>query len=88
MKKYWNRLLAGGMALAMALTLLPVQTLAQEWQTTDAAEQSLLLPVIQKGEEAPEPQGYGETSTFDLTPNEAAVNYAYVGDRDIVARDV
>ena len=88
MKKYWNRLLAGGMALAMALTLLPVQTLAQEWQTTDAAEQSLLLPVIQEGEEAPEPQGYGETSTFDLAPNEATVSYAYVGDTSISTSDV
>lgn len=60
MKKYWNRLLAGGMALAMALTLLPVQTLAQElWgppeaePQVDAATRSITLPVLTQDGEIP-----------------------------------
>ena len=60
MKKYWNRLLAGGMALAMALTLLPVQTLAQElWDSpeaepqVDAATRSITLPVLTQDGEIP-----------------------------------
>lgn len=60
MKKYWNRLLAGGMALAMALTLLPVQTLAQElWDPpeaepqVDAATRSITLPVLTQDGEIP-----------------------------------
>lgn len=60
MKKYWNRLLAGGMALAMALTLLPVQTLAQElWDPpeaepqVDAAPRSITLPVLAQDGEIP-----------------------------------
>lgn len=60
MKKYWNRLLAGGMALAMALTLLPVQTLAQElWDPpeaepqVDAAMRSITLPVLTQDGEIP-----------------------------------
>lgn len=69
------------MAFVMTLSLLPAQVLAAEPGTSEEAfEQTLILPVIQEGDEAPEPQGYGAISTFALTPHVESISYAYVGD--------
>ena len=81
MRKPGRRILAACMAFVMTLSLLPAQVLAAEPGTAEEAfEQTLTLPVIQEGDEAPEPQGYGAISTFALTPHEESVSYAYVGD--------
>ena len=85
MRKQWNRLLAGGMALAMALTLLPAQTLARElWDSPEAepqvdaaAPQSITLPVLAQDGEIPlseEEEETGPISYVHVTQG----NYFYL----------
>ena len=88
MKKAGRQILAACMAFVMTLSLLPAPVLAAEPGTAEEAfEQTLTLPVIQEGDEAPEPQGYGSISTFDLKPHEESVSYAYVGDDSMYVRE-
>lgn len=80
MKKARQQVLAACMAFVMTLSLLPVHALAADPEPAEEASvQTLLLPIVQEGEEGPEPQG-SSISTFALTSGEAYVSYAYAGD--------
>ncbi len=88
MRKGMRKILSACLALVMVMSLLPAPVLAvSDVQPEETLEgQTLFLPVIEQGEEAPEPQGYGVSagnSRSSLTPNTAGCSYAYAGAESI-----
>lgn len=75
MRKEIRKILSLCLVLTMVLSLLPLPALAVE------TEHTLCLPVIEEGDEAPEPQGYGNGgfAIFSLVPYTTGCTYAYVG---------
>ena len=75
-----KRILSSILVMAMLLTLVPFQAFAVEVEETP--QSSLVLPIIQEGDDFPEPQGLGYDggiSTFSLTPNNPKYIYGYEG---------
>lgn len=75
-----KRILSGILMVAMLLTLVPFQAFAVEAE--EMPRNSLVLPIIQEGDNFPEPQGLGDDggiSTFSLTPNNPKYIYGYEG---------
>ena len=85
-----SRILSLFLVLSMLCTLVPAPAFAYEMETWNAEAgnvQTITLPVIQEGEEAPEPQGLGGgISTFALIPNQEETYYAYEGSDEIQVR--
>jgi|GEM_PF-4409709 len=73
MKQMIKRILSGCLALMMVVGYVPVQALDMEYV------QSISLPIIEEGEEAPAPQGLG-ISTFAMVANDASYKYMYEGE--------
>lgn len=87
MRKPAGRVLSMLLVFSVLCTLVPAPAFAAQFETGDAGTghaQTITLPVVEEGEEAPEPQGIGGgISTFALTPHQAETSYAYVGCDDI-----
>lgn len=76
MRRTRTRLWALLLSVSMLLSLLPAQALAA---ALPEAGQTVFLPVIEEGEEAPAPQGVSGISTFGLVENKEGSAYAYAG---------
>lgn len=76
MRRTRTRLWALLLSVSLLLGLLPAQALAAE---LPEAGQTVFLPVIEEGEEAPAPQGVGGSSTFGLVENKEGSEYVYAG---------
>ena len=76
MRRMRTRLWAMLLSVCLLLSLLPTQALAA---ALPEAGQTLFLPVIEEGEEAPAPQGVAGTANFGLVENKEGSAYAYAG---------
>lgn len=76
MRRTRTRLWALLLSVSLLLSLLPAQALAA---ALPEAGQTVFLPVIEEGEEAPAPQGAGGISTFGLVENKEGSEYVYAG---------
>ena len=76
MRRIQTRLWAALLSVCLLLSLLPAQALAA---ALPEAGQTVFLPVIEEGEEAPAPQGAGGISTFGLVENKEGAEYVYAG---------
>ena len=90
MRKKASRLLAMVLVISMLSTTLPIPGFARqsESETGETGIQTIDLPLIEEGEEAPPPQGdNGDVTTLSLTPYDENTSYSYVGRSTIQIKD-
>ena len=91
MRKLIRVTISACLVLTMVLSLLPMSVIAAEEDELQAAlsenQQTLFLPIVNEGDDAPPPQGYS-ISAYDMMANTEGYTYTYVGvDNVVVGED-